>query len=167
MKYMEKGGFQTQPLMRLTLLWAVTFLTGLWITNFLFYFSKMGFSAQSVVNYYCGDPSAFTQPRSFESMLEVTHFHLPMMAIVILILTHLLIFAPWPHTFKVWFISLTFGSALFEECDGWLVRFVSPDFAILKVLSFFLFQTLMAFLLIALTLFLLRGVSKMEERRSS
>jgi hypothetical protein len=160
MKYMEKGGFQTNPLMRLTLLWAVVFLAGLWATNFLFYFSKMGLTPRSVVNYYNGSEALFTQPRSFETMLEVTHFHLPMMAIVLLILTHLLIFAPWPHGLKVWFISLTFGSALVEEGSGWLVRFVHPGFAILKIMSFILFQGFMGFLLLALALFLWQGASK-------
>ncbi|HVO33269.1 MAG TPA: hypothetical protein VMU17_05080, partial [Elusimicrobiota bacterium] len=114
MKYMQNGGFQNHPLMRLTLLWTTVFLTGLWITNFLFYFSKMSITTQSVVDYYCGSEARFIQPRSFESMLEVTHFHLPMMAIVILLLTHLLIFAPWPHRLKVWFISAAFGSGLLE-----------------------------------------------------
>jgi len=154
MKYMQNGGFQTHPLMRLTLLWTVLFLTGLWLTNFFFYFSKMGLTPDSVANYYRGSEALFTQPRSFESMLEVTHFHLPMMAIVILILTHLLIFAPWSHRLKVWFISLTFGSAFIEEGSGWLVRFVHPDFAVVKIVSFLLFQALMAFLLVSLTLFL-------------
>jgi hypothetical protein len=166
MKYMEKGGFQTNPLMRLTLLWAVLFLTGLWITNFCFYFSKMGFTPQSVVHYYNGSEALFTQPRSYESMLEVTHFHLPMMAIVILILTHLLIFAPWPHKLKVWFISLTFGSALLEEGSGWLVRFVYPGFAILKIISFLVFQAFMAFLLLSLTVYLLKGSSASSHAKS-
>lgn len=163
MKYMQNGGFQGHPLMRLTLLWTVVFLTGLWITNFCFYFSKMGLAPQSVVNYYCGFPALYTQPRSFESMLEVTHFHLPMMAVVVLLLTHLLIFAPFTNSTKVWFISSAFGSALLEEGSGWLVRFVSPGFAILKILSFFIFQALMASLLIALTLFLLSASQSKSE----
>jgi hypothetical protein len=157
MKYMQNGGFQGHPQMRLTLLWTVVFLTGLWITNFLFYFSKMGLTPQSVVDYYRGSEALFTQPRSFQTMLETTHFHLPMMAVVILLLTHLLIFGPFSTRFKVWFISGTFGSALLEEGSGWLVRFVHPGFAILKIISFFVFQAMMAFLLFALASFLLRA----------
>jgi len=155
MKYMEKGGFQDHPQMRLTLMWTVVFLSGLWLTNFGFYFTKMGLSPQSVVDYYLGSEAAFTQPRSFETMLEVTHFHLPMMAVVLLILTHLLIFAPFPRGLKVFGISATFGSALLEEGSGWLVRFVNPGFAILKVASFLFFQAIMAFLLFSLARFLL------------
>lgn len=142
-------------MMRLTLLWTSAFLAGLWVTNFFFYFAKMGLTPQSVVDYYRGSEALFTQPRSFETMLEVTHFHLPMMAVVILLLTHLLIFAPFSRGAKTWFISGTFGSALIEEGSGWLVRFVHPGFAILKIVSFAAFQALLAFLLIALARFLL------------
>lgn len=167
MKYMQNGGFQGHPLMRLTLLWATVFLTGLWVTNFLFYFSKMGLTPQSVVDYYLGSEKFFTQPRSFETMLETTHFHLPIMAIVILILTHLLIFAPFSRLFKTWFISATFGSAFLEEGSGWLVRFVAPGFAILKILSFLVFQALMGFLLFALARFLLSSAdSEPKQSRS-
>src|SRR5437879_6517230 len=155
MKYMQSGGFQGHPQMRLTLLWTAVFLTGLWVTNFCFYFSKMGLTPQSVVDYYCGSERLFTQPRSFQTMLEVTHFHLPMMAVTILLLTHLIIFAPFSTRAKVWFISGTFGSALLEEGSGWLVRFVHPGFAVVKILSFFIFQAFMAFLLLALARFLL------------
>lgn len=155
MKYMQSGGFQGHPQMRLTLLWTCVFLTGLWTTNFFFYFSKMGLTPGSVVDYYRGSERLFTQPRSFETMLEVTHFHLPMMAVVILLLTHLVIFAPFTSRLKVWLISGTFGSALLEEASGWLVRFVHPAFAPLKIASFAVFQALMAFLLFALARYLL------------
>jgi len=154
-KYMQTGGFQSHPQMRLTLLWTTVFLTGLWVTNFGFYFAKMGLTPASVVDYYRGSEALFTQPRSYQSMLEVTHFHLPMMAVVILILTHLLIFAPFSTRTKNWFIGATFGSALLEEGSGWLVRFVSPGFAPLKIASFLVFQALMAFLLLSLARFLL------------
>jgi len=167
MKYMQTGGFQGHPLMRLTLLWLVVFLTGLWITNFGFYFSKMGLTPQSVVDYYCGSQALFSQPRSFQSMLEVTHFHLPMMAIVILMLTHLLIFAPFSDRVKIGFISTTFGSALLEEGSGWLVRFISPSLAILKILSFLTFQALMAFLLFALARFLLGTSTKKKHSKTA
>jgi hypothetical protein len=156
MKYMQNGGFQTHPLMRLTLIWTTVFLAGLWVSNFVLYFSRMGLEPQSVVDYYLGSASQFTPPRSFGSMLEVTHMHLPMMALVVLLLTHLLIFAPMSNEAKVSFISLTFGSALVEEGSGWLVRFVHPGFAWLKIISFLTFQAFMAYLLAALAVFLIR-----------
>ncbi len=157
MKYMQNGGFQNHPLMRLTLIWTEVFLTGLWITNFFMYFSKMGLTPHSVVDYYLGSAAQFTPPRSLGSMLEVTHMHLPMMAIVVLLLTHLLIFAPMPDRVKVGFICAAFGSALLSEAGGWLVRFVHPGFALLKIVSFLAFQAILGYLLFGLAKFLLRA----------
>ncbi|OGR89308.1 MAG: hypothetical protein A2992_02780 [Elusimicrobia bacterium RIFCSPLOWO2_01_FULL_59_12] len=157
MKYMQEGGFQNNAYMRLTLLCTCVFLAGLWVTNFFFYFSKMGLSLQSVMDYYCGSELLFTPPRSYQSMLEVTHMHLPMMAIVVLLLTHLLIFAPLSGRIKKWSILLAFGTALMNEGAGWLVRFAHPHFAVLKVAAFLSFQAIFAGLLVAFVSFLLRS----------
>lgn len=159
MKYMQNGGFQNHPLMRLTLYWTLAFLTLFWLTTFYFYFSKMGLSPQSVVDYYRGSEGLFTAPRSAQSMLETTHMHLPMMALVLLMLTHLLIFAPMSNGAKIAFISLTFGSALLLEGAGWLVRFVHPGFALLKIASFLVMQGMIAYLLLALGSYLIRSGS--------
>ncbi len=156
MKYLEKGGFQNHPMMRLTLMWTCLLLAGFWITNFYFYFSKMGLTAQSVVDYYNGSEARFLPPRSAHAMLEVTHMHLPMMALVMLLLTHLLIFAPFSNAFKAFFISTSFGSALLLEAAGWLVRFAHPGFAVLKILSFLTLQGMIGFLLTALVMYLQR-----------
>jgi predicted membrane protein len=90
-------------------------------------------------------------------MLEVTHSHLPMMGLVVLLLTHLLIFAPYKLKTKVGFIISGFLFALLNESSGWLVRFVSPAFAWLKVLAFLALQATLGFLITALTFFLIKG----------
>lgn len=157
MKYMQNGGFQNQPLMRLTLSLTLVFLLGFWVTNCLLYFSKMNLKPQSVVAYYRGSEVDFRPARSYASMLEVTHFHLPMMALVTLLLTHLVIFVPLHHGAKVAFILVAFLSGLLSEGSSWLVRFVSPHFAWLKIISFVTLQSSLAFLLGALGLFLWRA----------
>ena len=160
MKYMQTGGFQKNPFMRLTLLLTALFLLGLWITNFALYFSKMGLTPDSVVSYYLGSEANYTAPRTYGAMLEITHMHLPMMAIVVLMLTHLLIFAPFKDRTKFIFIGATFGSALLNEGAGWLVRFVDPGFAVVKVLAFLSFQTLLGFCLVSLSAFLIGPMRK-------
>src|SRR5262249_58662709 len=42
MKYLQSGGFQENPLMRLTLGLALVMLAGLWVTNLFLYFAHMG-----------------------------------------------------------------------------------------------------------------------------
>lgn len=159
MKYLQNGGYQKNPLMRLTLSLSLVFLTGFVITNFFMYFAKMGLTPESVITYYNGSEEEFIPARSYQSMLEVTHSHLPMMALVLLLLTHLAIFAPFSNAGKVTFVILSFGSALLNEASSWLVRFVHPEFAYLKIASFLTMQGSLIFLLIVLGVFLRRWQS--------
>jgi hypothetical protein len=133
------------------------------VTNFAMYFSRMGLRPASVVTYYNGSDEDFRPPRSAASMLETTHAHLPMMGIVLLFLTHLAIFAPLPRRAKLGFIATAFASAALDEGAGWLVRFVSPAFAPLKIAGFLGLQGAIAFLLFVLALFLL-GAARQQAR---
>jgi hypothetical protein len=155
MKYLQNGGYQNNPLMRLTLVFASVFLAGFVVTNFMLYFSKMDLTPASVVTYYRGSEEQFLPERSYLSMLEVTHGHLPMMALVLLLLTHLVLFAPLSSGWKLALVVTPFTAGLTGEASGWLVRFVDPGFAALKVASFLVLQASMITLLVILGIFLL------------
>jgi hypothetical protein len=157
MKYLERGGFQNNPLMRLTLTLALVLLAAFWVSNLALYFVHMNLDPASVVAYYRGDEARYMAPRSAESLLEVTHMHLPMFALVLLLLTHLLVFAPVHNARKAALIVASFVSALLMEAAGWLTRFVSPSFAWLKVFAFVAFQLLLGGLIVGLTLLIARG----------
>jgi hypothetical protein len=154
---MERGGFQNHPLMRLTLALTLGLLLAFWLTNFGVYFSRMTLRPSSVVTYYNGSEADFRPPRSSESMLETTHMHLPMMGMVLLFLTHLAIFVPLAPAARVALITGAFASAVLEEGGGWLVRFVSPAFAPLKVIGFVGLQSAIFVLLAALGVFLFKA----------
>jgi len=139
-RYMERGGFQSQPLMRLTLGLTLAFLSGLWVTNLAMAATRMGLTPASIRGYYLGSEAEFRGPRTLGSMLEVTHAHLPMMGLVLLLVTHLLIFAPWSERRRQGLILTVFLSALGNEGAGWLVRFVNPGLAWVKLASFLVFQ---------------------------
>jgi hypothetical protein len=156
-KYLERGGYQTQPLMRLTLGLAIGLLSLFWVTNFALFVSRLGFTPASVAAYYLGSEADFRPPRTAGSMLEVTHAHLPMMALVMLLLTHLLIFAPYSQRTRILLIVGAFLSAALDEGAGWLVRFVHPAFASLKLAAFVSLQSILAFLLVGLALYLRSG----------
>jgi hypothetical protein len=66
---------------------------------------------------------------------------------------------------KVWLVAATFLSALAEEGGGWLVRFVSPSFAPVKILGMLGLQGTMAILMAALGAFLLRADRRSAQRR--
>ncbi|MEP7132479.1 MAG: hypothetical protein ABI914_04895 [Acidobacteriota bacterium] len=157
MKYMERGGFESHELMRWTLGLTCVLLAGFWWTNAILFVSRLGLTPASIAAYYRGSDADFRAPRTAGAMLEVTHGHLPMMALVLLLLTHLLIFAPWSRRAKITMIAISFLSALVEEGSSWLVRFVDPRFAWLKLASFLTLQGALAFLLAGLLLFLRSG----------
>lgn len=159
MKYMETGGFQNHPLMRLTIGLTLVLLLAFWVTNFALYLSKMGLSAHSVVTYYNGSEESFLPPRTVGSMIEVTHAHLAMMAVVLLLLTHLVIFSPFPRGVKLLLIWGTFTAAVASEAGGWFVRFVSPGLAFVKVGGFLALQTFLGVLLFVVGRALWRGRS--------
>ena len=154
---MQTGGFQNNPLMRMTLTWTLVFAAGLWLTNGAMYFQRMSLSPKSVEAYYLGSAEEYSQPRSAASLLEVSHAHLATMGVMILLLTHLAIFAPWEDRTKKWIIALGFGSSFVGEGSGWLVRFVSPAFAILKIACFLTFQSVLAVLIAVLAIFLYKA----------
>jgi len=156
MKYLQDGSHSHHPLMRLSLALTLVLLLGFWATNFAMYFSRMGLDAASVVVYYNGSEADFRPARSGASMLETTHMHLPMMGLVLLLLTHLLIFVPLRGSWKRAFIGGVFLFALLSESGGWLVRFVSPSLAPVKIAGFLGLQVCLAFLLAALAVSLAR-----------
>jgi len=126
-KYMERGGFQGQPLMRLTLGLSILLLALFWVTNFALFASRLCFTPASVVAYYIGSEADYRPARTAGSMLEVTHAHLPMMALVVLLLTHLLIFAPYSKRTRVMLIVGAFLSAALDEgAIGWVATHRRP-----------------------------------------
>jgi len=134
-------------LQRIVVLYAI-YVAGLWATNAMLYFSKMSLTSGSVVAYYLGSEERFLSPRSYEGMLEVAHFHLFAMGMLLLVLTHLMLFVPLPGRTKAWLITLPFLAALLDEGAGWLVRFVHPGFAWAKIAGFLLLQGSLAALII-------------------
>jgi hypothetical protein len=149
--------------MRLTLGLAIGLLSLFWVTNLALFVSRLGFTPVSIAAYYLGSEVDFRPPRTAGAMLEVTHAHLPMMALVMLLLTHLLIFAPYSRRARILVIVGAFLSAALDEGSGWLVRFVDPAFAIVKLAAFVSLQGILAFLLVGLALFLWSGARAQSE----
>jgi len=118
----------------------------LWVTNAALYFQKMDLGYQSVVDYYLGNEERFITPRSAQGMLEISHFHLFAMGMLLLVLTHLVLFVPLKSRTKAWLVVVPFASALLDEGAGWGVRFVSPAFAWAKIGGFLALQISLALL---------------------
>ena len=146
MRFTVSPDWKDNQLLRLVLVWFLVYVVLLWVTNALLYFSKMSLDPASVVAYYRGNEATFTQPRSYQGLLEITHFHLFAMGILMLTMTHLLLFVPMTNGRKALVVSIAFLAALADEASGWLVRFVAPQFAYLKVAAFLTLQAVLAFM---------------------
>ncbi|MFQ5513760.1 MAG: hypothetical protein ACE5FG_04925 [Myxococcota bacterium] len=146
MRFMVTGDLNRNRLLQLIIVLYALYVAGLWLTNAGLYFSKMGLDPASVVAYYLGSEEGFLPARSFQGMLEISHFHLFAMGMLLMVLTHLILFVPISDVKKVWLIVVPFVSALLDEGAGWAVRFMHPLFAWLKIVGFLLLETSLAVL---------------------
>lgn len=158
MRFNVTGEWGRNDLLRLVLTLFLVYVLLFWVTNWILYFQKMTLNPASVVTYYLGDPAnEFGQPaRPLGALAEVAHFHLFAMGLLVMTLTHLLLFLPISPRTKATLVIIAFTSALVDEGAGWLVRYVHPAFAWLKVAGFLALQTSLFGLVTALFVGVLR-----------
>ena len=149
MRFVVTGDWTRNRLLQTIIVLYVLYVAGLWVSNGLLYFHKMGLTPDSVVAYYLGSEERFLSPRSYQGLLEVSHFHLFAMGMLLMVMTHLMLFVPLPARWKAWLIAVPFASALVDEGAGWLVRFAHPAFAWLKIAGFLLLEASLAVLMVA------------------
>jgi hypothetical protein len=159
MRFFVTGEQNRSALINTIVLMFVAYVFLLWISNGMMYFHKMSLTPQSVIDYYLGSEDQFTKPVSYQSLLEVTHFHLFSMGLLVLTLSHLMIMTSLPTGLKIWLSVLTFLSAVADEAGGWLVRFVHPQLAYFKIAAFLSLETTLLVLIIAV------GLSLLQSRR--
>lgn len=157
MRFFVTGEQYGKSLLNALILMFLGYITLLWLSNGLMYFHHMNLTPESVIAYYLGSEEQFTQARSYQGMLEVSHFHLFSMGMLVLTLTHLMLMTDFSIRFKVWLSWLTYTSAIADEAGGWLVRFVNPGFAYFKITAFILLEFSLATLLIVVVAALIRA----------
>jgi hypothetical protein len=140
MRFIVTGDWSRNQLLQVIVVLFTIYLALLWMSNALLYFQKMSLAPSSVVEYYLGNEEQFISPRSYQGLLEVSHFHLFAIGMLLLVLTHLMLFLPLRGRTKAWLISLPFLSGLLTEGAGWLVRYGGAEFAIVKVAGFLSLQ---------------------------
>lgn len=161
MRFFVTGEQNRQLLLNSLIMMFLGYILLLWISNGLMYFHKMDLTPASVVSYYLGSEEDFTQPKSYQSLLEVSHFHVFAMGMLVLTLTHLMIMTNLSVVLKVWLSAFIYLSAIADEVAGWLVRFVHPDFAYFKIASFLILEISLVTLIILVSISLLYARRKM------
>ena len=148
MRYFVTGEQNRQLLLNAIVLLFLAYMLVFWVSIGMMYFHQMNLTPASVVEYYLGAESKFTQPRSYRSLLEVSHAHLFSMGMLAVTLAHLLLFANVSTGLKVGLSVLVFFSAIAEEAAGWLVRFAHPAFAWFKIGAFVTLELSLAALIV-------------------
>ncbi|MEQ1739167.1 MAG: hypothetical protein HOP36_10570 [Methyloglobulus sp.] len=163
MRYFVTGEQHRKSLLNALVLMFLGYVALLWLSNGMMYFHHMDLTPKSVIAYYLGSEEQFTQPRSYQGMLEVSHFHLFSMGMLVVTLTHLMLMTNFSTRLKIWLSSLTYISALADESGGWLVRFVHPLFAYFKVASFLVLEFSLAALIFVVAASLIRARRHLRE----
>lgn len=149
MRFVVTGEWTRNRLLKVIVSCFLVYTVILWVTNAGLYFAKMSLTPASVVEYYRGNEAKFMQPRSLQGLLEMLHFHSFAMGMLLMTLTHLVLFVPIALRTKAIGIAAAFGSGLTGELSGWAVRFVHPGFAWLKILSFLVLEGAILWLIVA------------------
>jgi hypothetical protein len=148
MRFVVTGEWTRNRMLHVIVWCFLVYTVILWVTNAGLYFAKMSLTPSSVVEYYLGNEERFLQPRSLQGMLEILHFHSFAMGMLLMTLTHLVLFVPISMRAKALGIATAFSSGLVGELSGWGVRFVHPAFAYLKIASFLTLEGVLLWLMI-------------------
>jgi hypothetical protein len=159
LRFVITGELNRNRLLQTIVVLYALYVALLWVTNALLYFDRMGLTPASVLAHYLGSEESFREPRSYAGLLEVSHFHFFAMGMLLLVLTHLVLFIPIANRTKAWLIAVPFLSGLVDEGAGWLVRFASPHFAWLKIAGFLALQASLATLVVLSLWSVFRGSS--------
>ncbi len=128
MREFAKGQFRLReaPWLLRLIYGAFLILAGLgFLSQLGFEIGRIGITPHAIARYYRGGESADVMafPKTFGQLLEVSHVHAFMMAVVFLILAHLFVSAAGPPVFKTSVLAVTFGGMLGDLLTPWLIRY--------------------------------------------
>lgn len=148
MRFVVTGEWTRNSLLKVIVLCFLTYTLILWVTNAALFFSKMSLYPSSIVDYYLGNEEKFMQPRSLLGLLEMLHFHSFAIGMLLMTLTHLVLFVPISMRAKAIGIAVAFFAGIGGELAGWGVRFVHPAFAYAKIACFLALEGSMLVLMV-------------------
>jgi hypothetical protein len=112
---------------------------------------RVGLDARAIATYYRGGASEMSFAKTFWQLVEVSHFHLFTVPVVVLILAHLFCATPASRRLRIWLTSVTFLGVLLDVVGPWAVRYLAAGFAYLLMVGWTLLATGVV-LMVALTL---------------
>ena len=165
MRFFVTGEQNRERVLNTIVLLFLAYMILQWLSFGLMFFDRMTLNPESIRTYYLGSEALFKEPRSYKSLLEVSHAHLFSMGMLAVTLTHLLLFTEVSARLKTVLSLLVFFSAIGDELSGWLIRFVHPSFAWLKLGLFLTLEGSLLTLIIVVTYALLKQRRKLLNKR--
>lgn len=155
MRFFISSELKRNDFLKIIIFFTLIFFLFLWITNVLLYM-QIGFNYSSIAEFYLGNEETFRPPKSYIGLLEEAHFHFFSMAILLVTLTHLVLFTSIGSGFKLALILISFISTFTEIISSWLIRYVNPVFAYLKLGSFFIMQISLLLMMAIIVIYLFK-----------
>ncbi|MCA9561172.1 MAG: hypothetical protein H6704_27615 [Myxococcales bacterium] len=158
MRFVVTGEWSRNTLLRLIVAMFLVFVLLFVVSSAMLFFTRMSLDPAKVVEYFLGEPHLEfgRPPRPYKALVETSHMHLFAMGMLVMVLTHLLLFVPIKPALKGWLVLVSFAAALLDELSNWLVRFASPAFAWLKIGSFVVMEVSLSLLVIVLAVYVAR-----------
>lgn len=127
---------------------------------------RSGFTPSSAGAYYAGGGDAYAKTKG--ELLEVTHFHLFSMPLMLFVQGHLFLMTRWPRRLKLALLYAAFLGCALDLAAPWLTVYVSPDLAALKIVARVLLgPSLLAFAVVPLWEMWARGGTPRREEHDS
>ena len=112
----------------------LVFCLASYVVMVLLAISRTGLEHAALATYYRGDGD-MQYAKSYQELLEVTHFHLFSIPLFLFVQAHLFMLTTWPVRRKVVVVVGAFVGAACDLSAPWLITYVSPDTAIIKTLA--------------------------------
>lgn len=97
--------------------------------------TRSGLSGGALADYFAGNEAAGKYAKTFGELVELTHFHLFSMPVLLLVQGHIFMMTAWKDRAKMAVVTASFvGGALYIAAP-WLVTYVSPGFSHLLTLA--------------------------------
>jgi hypothetical protein len=151
MKIFQSGRFlRTSSLpLRATLTGFLLFMLVGYGSNLAILAWKTGFTPSGVAAYYLGDDSGLRFPKEMHELLENTHFHVYIVPMVLLVLTHVFFMTGWSERARLRVTVLAYAAAALDLAAPWIVWSGGAAFAPLKIASSLLYHGTLFFLVLA------------------
>ena len=117
------------------------------ISSILLFEEKIGFSIQSVINYYQGDANNFISVKSFNGILKIILPHIFAFALFVMVLLHFGVFTKSKNSSL--FYMIIYSSFILGFVEIFTPLFIIQGFVIfayIKMFTFVLFELLMLYL---------------------